>query len=152
MSQTYIHLERISIEEATAAILANLGKKVKGERVALGVKGYVAHVTGVRLRTFGVKGTTCYICGNKATHFSIDIQRMDDKPHLNLWGVKSNGDELLFTHDHVLARSLGGGKTIKNTEPCCTDCNFEKSKSEFAELAQLHAAKKLAQSVQPVVQ
>jgi hypothetical protein len=148
MSQVYIHLERISIEEATAAILANLEMRVKKERVPLGMKGYMVHVTGVRLRTFGVKGTTCYICGNKATHFSIDVQTPGEKPHLNLWGVKENGDPLLFTHDHVLARSLGGGKTIKNTEPCCTDCNFEKSKYESVELARRHAVKKLAQRVQ----
>lgn len=49
--------------------------------------------------------------------------------HLNLWGVK-DGEEVLFTHDHVLARGLGGKDNLDNTQTMCCYCNWEKGDLE----------------------
>ncbi|MNE07882.1 hypothetical protein D3C80_1005220 [compost metagenome] len=40
---------------------------------------------------------------------------------------------MLFTHDHTLARSLGGTDDASNTTTMCAKCNFLKSKGEFVE-------------------
>lgn len=128
----YVHLDRISLEDGISAITQNLEEKVKAFRVQVGAY-YEVHVTSLRLRTFAVKGTKCYICGAQATHFSIDRQRQKSElelPHMNLWGINKDGSELLFTHDHVLSRGQGGADRIENAEPCCSTCNFEKSKTE----------------------
>jgi len=137
----YTHLEKISLEEGVQVILNNLHMKPKQERVTLG--NNTCHVTSLRLRTFALKGTSCYICNLKATHFSVDIQYDGQAPHLNLWGSNPDGELTLFTHDHVLARSLGGKDKIENTKTCCTICNFEKAKLERIEVAKRHAQKRV---------
>lgn len=131
-TSSYVHLDRISLTDGIAVIIENLEEKVKAFRVRVG-SVYEVYVTSLRLRTFAIKGTKCYICGAQATHFSIDRQRPKpvlELPHMNLWGVKEDGNELLFTHDHVLSRGLGGVDRIENAEPCCSTCNLEKSKTE----------------------
>jgi hypothetical protein len=65
----------------------------------------------------------------EAKYFALEKTLEKDPYHLNLYGVK-NGKEVLFTHDHTLARSLGGRDNISNTTTMCTHCNFEKSKGE----------------------
>lgn len=88
---------------------------------------------GLRLRTFRDKGLCCAYCGLNATHFALERcmgQTKDKKPHLNLWGYTDQGKEILFTHDHVHARSLGGADDISNSVTACEKCNSKKSKYE----------------------
>jgi len=130
---TYIHLERIDLGTGLAAILANINEQVKKNRVQVGE--YMVHVTSLRLRAFLLKGVKCYMCGTEATHFSIDkfrLKSQDEAPHMNMWGVTPEGEELLFTHDHILARSLGGKDGIENAITCCTKCNGDKAFVENA--------------------
>lgn len=131
-SLVYDHLEIIPLDVGLTAIHENRDESVKAFRVKLG--SYNVHVTSLRLRTFNSKGTKCYICGATATHFSIDRflrgEGQSETPHLNLWGINHDGTELLFTHDHVLARGLGGADKMHNSLTCCTVCNLAKSKTE----------------------
>jgi hypothetical protein len=84
-------------------------------------------------------GTVCHACGLEATHFELnrDIggEARNSPYHLNLWGVNANGHPVLFTHDHKLARSLGGKDNLTNTETMCGPCNWAKGKAEQAEAA-----------------
>lgn len=131
---TYIHLETIPLEVGLAEIEANLNEPVKGKRVQVGSRE--VHVTSLRLRVFRKKGTKCYICGAQATHFAIDkfrLKSIKESPHMNMWGVKEDGSDLLFTHDHIIDRADGGADRIENAETCCTTCNGEKAAKTLAE-------------------
>lgn len=88
-----------------------------------------------RIRTFIEKGMTCSCCGKSASFFAIERHTSrDDKHsgryHLNLYGVDEQGNEVLFTHDHTLARALGGDNILSNMTTMCSPCNFKKSISE----------------------
>lgn len=85
---------------------------------------------GTRLKTFYINGTQCSACGLEARFYAVErhVHHTGDSPyHLNLWGIDANGDEVLFTHDHTLARSAGGADHISNTTTMCSPCNFAKS-------------------------
>ena len=98
------------------------------------VNGEMVRVFSLRLQTFHLHGTKCSCCGLEASYFAIERNDEDEvrgRPyHLNLWGVNKDGEEVLFTHDHILARALGGKDEISNTQTMCTWCNFEKSLKE----------------------
>lgn len=96
--------------------------------------GEMIRLGSTRLQTFAIYGTTCITCDKKANHFAIERHPTNQFYHLNLYGFKDNGEELLFTHDHILARSLGGPDTTNNTQTMCTDCNSLKSIGELKEL------------------
>jgi hypothetical protein len=89
-------------------------------------------VYSLRLKTFAFKGTKCVSCGLEASYFALekDINGDSDAYHLNLWGIKPSGENILFTHDHILARSLGGADTLENTQTMCFPCNNLKGTAE----------------------
>lgn len=119
------------IQHATKDQPRNRDIRVKAE-----VNGIKVGVSSIRLRTFADKGVECISCGSKASFFAIErIERRGNKQnndpyHLNLWGLARNGEEILFTHDHTLARSLGGSDSLNNTQTMCCFCNWEKGKKE----------------------
>lgn len=86
-----------------------------------------------RLQTFAIYGTHCITCHKEATHFAIERHKENEAYHLNLYGFQDNGEELLFTHDHIIARSLGGADNTNNTQTMCTVCNSNKSVDELIE-------------------
>lgn len=132
----YDRLKTVAMDDVLPLIGANMTAPVKGERVD--VAGAMVHVTSLRLRTFFTKGTACLVCGLPAQYFAVerDTHKADTTSpyHLNLWGVNAEGAEVIFTHDHILARALGGGDVIDNTRTACGPCNWEKSLIE-SELA-----------------
>lgn len=94
--------------------------------------GYLANIASLRLKTFYQKGICCIECGIKAEYFALEKDYKNSKMefyHLNLYGLKGD-KEILFTHDHTHARSLGGEDKIENTETMCEECNSLKSKVE----------------------
>lgn len=89
-------------------------------------------VDSLRLQTFATKGCTCVKCGLTATHFAIERTRGSKEPryHLNLWASLPDGAEVIFTHDHILSRALGGKDRLDNAQTMCGPCNWEKSIEE----------------------
>lgn len=49
---------------------------------------------------------------------------------MNLWGKTNDGGEVLFTHDHILARGLGGSDKLDNMQTMCCWHNWEKGEIE----------------------
>ena len=94
--------------------------------------GHKVNVTSLRLINFG-KSTVCSGCGLQATHFAVES---NGNWHLNLYAAREDKRDMLFTHDHTLARSLGGSDDEENTTTMCAGCNFSKSKVEFVEYCQ----------------
>lgn len=89
--------------------------------------GYQVKTAGLRLATFAYKGTTCSCCQLEASFFAVESNNNAQSFHLNLWGVDQNGNEILFTHDHTLARGLGGKDHLSNCTTMCYNCNQKKS-------------------------
>jgi hypothetical protein len=134
-NRIYDRHSTVDLEEAICAIQANL--HINGKKIRVVLNGIAVKCVSLRLRTFATKGTVCAFCGLEATHFAIERPlcdagfSADEKPyHLNLWGINESGEEILFTHDHIHARSSGGRDHISNTQTMCTVCNNEKSVEE----------------------
>ena len=130
MSQ-YIHHATVAIPRVMEAIKKH--SDVGGAKVVL--HGYSVGVSSLRLRTFYrayKRGKMyCLGCNLQASHFSIDSFKNTDQNscHLNLYG-KGPDSNILMTHDHRVARSLGGADTLSNTGMMCSPCNSKKNKSE----------------------
>lgn len=97
--------------------------------------GYLVNTKSLRLQNFG-KSIVCSCCGLKATHFAVESNSgRIPSWHLNMWAsVGSDQPEVLFTHDHTKARSLGGTDDQKNTTTMCAPCNNAKSVGEREQL------------------
>ena len=136
MSSTYIRYGKLPINAVMEAISKHYEtypKKDKEFSKRHFVLGYELKLDSLRLNTFFNKGVVCSCCGLKASYFAVESHRSSqrlDPPHLNLWGINDHGEEILFTHDHTLARSLGGNNNATNTTTMCTVCNGEKSVGE----------------------
>lgn len=124
----YKRLKTVSIDTVVSVILANIDTKKLKVRVE--IDGVIVKVSSIRLRTFATRGTKCSCCGLKAEYFAFEKPAISkikcESYHLNLWGQK-DGEEILFTHDHTLARALGGADHIENTTTMCDTCNNQKS-------------------------
>jgi hypothetical protein len=115
---------------AVPEILPLIGGYKKPEVRPL-LAGVPCHVSGLRLFTFKTKGTRCVTCGIEGEFFAIERPyRSHPTYHLNLYAIREDGVHVLMTHDHILARSLGGSDTPNNAQTMCEYCNSEKSKGE----------------------
>jgi hypothetical protein len=118
---------QIPLEEVLPAIREPASSR---DRVKVVIRGYKLNAQSLRLRTFKNKGTICCACGLAASYFVIEkVKASNEAPHLNLYGLK-DGVEILFTHDHTLARGLGGSNHISNSQPMCGPCNWAKGLEE----------------------
>ena len=75
-----------------------------------------------RLHTFR-NSIYCTCCGLKATYFAKERHGGDLRYHLNLYGIDSDGDEVLFTKDHIVPKSKGGRNSRQNYQTMCSPCN-----------------------------
>lgn len=147
MAQHYERLGTVEVATALAVIAARLNHERHPETApaapaAWKVLGQRIWVAGVRLQTFANGHALCCAhpeCGLAITHAVIEraVGRKGERLpgqrfHLNFYGTNGYGHEVLFTHDHTLARSLGGPDDLSNTLPMCLRCNARKSKAEHA--------------------
>jgi len=124
----------VAIEDVLPLILNKSIEKVV-------IHGIRVNVTSLRLQTFAIKGQECSSCGVKATHFAVETKDTGPEAwHLNLWADRSHLEkgEMLMTHDHTLARGLGGKDHIDNCTTMCSKCNFQKSRGEQILYNELH--------------
>lgn len=94
------------------------------------------HVNGVliklgsdRYKVFKYKGLICSHCQTVASFMAIETFKTKSEIlsyHINLYGYDKNGEELLFTKDHILPKSKGGLDHFDNYQTMCTICNAEK--------------------------
>lgn len=104
--------------------------------------GFKFNISSLRLRTFyrdHKRGCLkCTGCGLVAKFFAVESftrNRDNNSVHVNLYGVKDR-KEVLFTHDHILARALGGSDTLENSQTMCGPCNWAKGTREGHEIKQ----------------
>lgn len=115
---TYVRASVVSLDEVLPLI------PTSGKRVLVG--GEMVKAESLRMRTFKEKGQVCVACGLSATHFAIERHNHETVFHINMYGVDAEGDEVLFTHDHVIPKSKGGADNISNTATMCGPCNWTK--------------------------
>jgi hypothetical protein len=127
----YIRLATAPIDEVVTHILHHWTNN-SAETKRVPVNGHPVGVVSLRLRTFGrmFKNTGkihCVSCGLPAEFFAVEKFSRGVQPfaHANLYGT-SDGKDVLFTHDHILARSLGGADNLSNTQVMCSPCNAKK--------------------------
>lgn len=124
-TQKYERIGILEIEEVLPYIIESINQSQGSARAQ--IKSFQVKVSSLRLKTFAKTGTACTCCGDKASFFAVERNNPTGPYHLNLWGYNKNQEPILFTHDHILARSLGGKDNLSNTETMCSPCNFEKS-------------------------
>lgn len=83
-------------------------------------------MTSVRLRTFARKGIACVRCGCRGVFFAMEKSKGQGRYHLNLYGYNREGNEILFTKDHILPKSKGGRDSLRNMQTMCQPCNCRK--------------------------
>ena len=95
------------------------------------VEGISVKVQGLRLETFAHKGLVCAHCGLEGRYFAIERAASNPPPtyHLNLYAIDADGDEVLMTQDHVVARANGGTNHLSNSQTLCGPCNWKKADS-----------------------
>jgi 5-methylcytosine-specific restriction endonuclease McrA len=146
MATNYVRLKKCDIEKTLKAIRehndGSTGIEYKERDKRISFDGEPIKLSSLRLRTFATHGIECVDCGVKGAFFAMERHHMDAKYHINLWAVRDNGQQVLMTHDHILARSLGGADNIANTQTMCMDCNFEKGKIEH-KLKELRKSQKV---------
>lgn len=145
MGQKYFRYEVLTLAEFLLDIRTHCNdKKEKVQRPS----GKWVGCTSLRLRTFyraskKPDGIVCVGCGMKAAHFAVESSPGTSSAHVNLYGLK-DGVEVLFTHDHILARGLGGADNLSNTQVMCSPCNNKKS---IGETKEFNRRKKLAEEL-----
>jgi len=122
LSQSYTRYATIPLKEG----LDILQSAFHEQRKRSVIRGYIVNTSSLRLFTFAGRGTCCTFCGLEATHFALETNNGSPKPHMNMWGVDATGEEILFTHDHIVPKSDGGSDSIHNTQTCCVRCNSKK--------------------------
>jgi hypothetical protein len=91
------------------------------------IDGFTVKMSSQRYAVFQ-KSLECVKCHCVGSYFAIErpINPENAKYHLNLYGVDKNGEEVLFTKDHILPKSKGGHNTLANYQTMCYTCNHEK--------------------------
>lgn len=104
-------------------------------------KSYRVNIGASRLRIFK-KNPVCCCCGIRATEATLDLDAQQTKDagenryHVNLYA--RTGDRLtgkthlvLFTKDHIIARSRGGADDNDNAQTLCFNCNTLKDNTQL---------------------
>jgi len=91
------------------------------------------------------RSKTCVSCGLKGTYFAKE-RHWSAPPstpyHYNLYGVNSEGVEIMLTRDHIIPKALGGTNGLDNSQTLCEVCNTKKGASlpwEFYGLSKKNA-------------
>ena len=78
-----------------------------------------------RYQVFKTKGCKCCLCGLEASYFALERHNDSERYHLNLYATK-NGQEILFTKDHIIPKAKGGKDVLGNYQTLCQPCNEAK--------------------------
>lgn len=104
-------------------------KMYPGVRKAYFPLNGVEYKRSPRIELFYEKGITCVRCGLEGQMFHAETHSLEVRPHLNMYGYK-DGEEILFTKDHILPASKGGANELDNYQTMCAPCNWAKGNRE----------------------
>lgn len=112
--------------------LAKLDENERKIRKRVDMDGHLMKVYSQRYETFMSHGVKCCECGIEGDRFYKERSYKDSSVdgvgyHFNLYAIDSQGDDVLMTKDHIIAKSLGGKDDISNYQTMCYVCNQLKS-------------------------
>jgi hypothetical protein len=64
----------------------------------------------------------CVACGLEGKYFFLERHSTEKSAHFNLYGLQ-DGNYVLMTKDHILAKSNGGANHVRNYQTMCSICN-----------------------------
>lgn len=99
--------------------------KRQHDRISTEFDGYPVKTFSQRYSVFR-NNHKCVVCGLEATHYRLERQIGAKNYHFNLYGMK-DGEEILFTKDHIIPVAKGGKNTMDNYQTMCQICNQEKA-------------------------
>lgn len=128
-------------------IRSHMHKSKTAQRKRVRVGDWEVSLNSLRLYTFATHPPCCSNpeCTVRADYFAVEMQTSNDgRPvnshhQLNLYGIDEQGNRHMMTHDHTLARSLGGEDNLTNTSAMCARCNKHKSVFESQEVERRRA-------------
>lgn len=141
---SYDRIGKFSIEEVLPFVV--LAKELKPLK-ELGIKrnspewkniaektyaGVSVKMNSQRYKVFSMSGCVCKKCGLVGTFFGLEQQAYTDNKdryHFNLYGIDKDGNEVMFTKDHILPKSKGGKNILNNLQTMCVVCNNKKGNS-----------------------
>lgn len=129
VSKVHFNMERYAtfpLDEILPQILDNLPyyqRKQAEKSASFEHDGHVVRLSSLRLRTFKQHGVVCFGCGVEGSFFAMERHGDQSTYHLNLYGIDKDGDEVLFTKDHIIPRSKGGRDVLWNMRTLCKMCN-----------------------------
>ena len=100
--------------------------ELKGKVEEIKIDGCRILVDSERYDNFYYNGLTCVKCGLTATYAAIEKTKGSKRYHINFYGVRPDGKEIVFTKDHIYPKSLGGFDTVDNFQTMCACCNGRK--------------------------
>lgn len=92
---------------------------------------------------YNIKGSIFY----KERGLGKNGQPQDCGFHFNLYAVNENGEEVMMTKDHIVAKSRGGKDSFKNYISACKSCNEEKRSMDFEAFKKLKEDQKKLKSL-----
>jgi len=113
------------IRKETYAVGAVLGKITCNKRDRVDFDGDLMKMSSQRYYLFLHKGCTCVRCKLEGTFFAKEQTAGEKSYHFNLYGIR-DGEEILFTKDHIIPKSKGGPDKYTNYDTMCETCNSEK--------------------------
>jgi len=122
------------------AIIPSIKASMDNPAAKMTLGAWTFNIHSLRLRTFCRDAyrnkLVCSCCGINAEYFAVESFKHgnSNSVHVNLYGHNDKGEEVLFTHDHSLARGLGGADNLSNTTTMCWVCNNKKGEREGHEL------------------
>jgi len=134
----YQRAGQISIESGNAITITNkelqrihrlLGAEEAREISYKHIYGVTVKVVSDRYDVFKESGTVCHKCDLKASFYGIEkhwTEKGKTPYHLNLYGIDKDGNEILFTKDHIIPKAKGGKNHIDNYQTMCEPCNVAK--------------------------
>ncbi len=96
-----------------------------GQKHYVDYDGDLMKMESQRYRLFKRDGTTCVVCKSVGTFFRKEKDKNCPTYHFNLYGI-IDGEDRLFTKDHLIPKSKGGKNVMANYCVMCTKCNHEK--------------------------
>jgi 5-methylcytosine-specific restriction endonuclease McrA len=81
-----------------------------------------------RYRLFKRDGVKCVKCQIEGKFFRKERHKHDTQYHFNLYALDANGNEVLMTKDHIIAKANGGKNNLTNYQVLCYPCNHNKGK------------------------
>lgn len=118
----YIRKEIYTVEQVLSKITYNKKDHVDFD-------GDSMKMSSQRYYLFKNKGCVCVKCKLEGTFFAKEQTAGETSYHFNLYGIR-DGEEILFTKDHIIPKSKGGPDKYTNYDTMCETCNFEKGNKD----------------------